>query len=117
MTDYDLNKTYEKLVTLMVDGRYYGFAGIASAVSYINQTEKNKKIKNITFWGDRDCIDSLKVRYLIRKEDPRELLNSEKDNQDFPTFQAKRNYLSRVMGHKLQRSVNKYEINYKPFNY
>ena len=117
LTDYDLNKIYEKLVTLMVDGRYYGFAGIASAVNYINKTEKTKTITNITFWGDKDCIYSLKLRYLIGKEDAKELLNTEKDNQVFTTIKAKKDYLSRVMGHKLQRSINKYEINYKPFNY
>lgn len=117
LTDYDLNKIYEKLVTLMVDGRYYGFAGIASAVSFINKTEKTKTITNVTFWGDKDCIYSLKFRYLIGKELPNELLWSKKDNQIFSTIKAKKDYLSRVMGHKLQRSINKYEINYKPFNY
>ena len=117
LTDYDLNKTYEKIVTLLVDGRYYGFAGIASAVSFINKTEKTKSITNVTFWGDKDCIYSLKLRYLIGKEDPKELLNTEKDNQVFTTIKARKDYLSRVMGHTLQRSINKYEINYKPFNY
>lgn len=117
LTDYDLNKIYEKLVTLMVDGRYYGFAGIASAVSFINKTEKTKSITNVTFWGDKDCIYSLKFRYLIGKEDPNDLLWSKKDNQIFSTLKAKKDYLSRVMGHKLQRSINKYEINYKSKNY
>jgi len=117
LTDYDLNKTYEKLVTLMVDGAYIGFAGIASAVGYINKAEKNKKITNITFWGDKDCIYSLKLRYLISKEHPNDLLNTENDKQIFSTIKAKKDYLSRVMGHPLKRSINKYQINYKPFNY
>ncbi len=117
LTDYDLNKTYEKLVTLMVDGAYIGFAGIASAVGYINKAEKNKKITNITFWGDKDCIYSLKLRYLVGREDPNDLLNTEKDMEIFPTTKAKKAYLSRVMRQKLKRSINKYEINYKPFNY
>ena len=117
LTDYDLNKTYEKLVTLMVDGAYIGFAGIVSAVKYICKAEKTKAITNITFWGDKDCMYSIKFRYLIGKEDAKELLYTEKDNQDFSTFKAKKDCLSRVMGHKLQRSINKYQINYKPFNY
>tara|TARA_R110001583_G_scaffold127557_2_gene279194 strand:+ start:164 stop:610 length:447 start_codon:yes stop_codon:yes gene_type:complete len=117
LTDYELNKTYEKLVTLMVDGTYVGFAGIASAVAYICKAEKTKDITNITFWGDKDCLYSLKLRYLIGKEDPKELLNTDKDNQIFLTIKAKKGYLSRVMGHTLKRSINKYQINYKPFNY
>ncbi len=117
LTDIDLNKTYEKIITLMVDGLYVGFAGVASAVSYINKAEKNKKISNITFWNDKDCIYGLKFRYLVGREDPNDLLNTEKDKEIFPTTKAKKDYLSRVMGQKLKRSINKYEINYKPFNY
>ena len=49
LTDLDLNKTYEKRITMQVDGKYIGFAGVASAVNYIRKVEKAKRIIYITF--------------------------------------------------------------------
>lgn len=118
LTDVDLNKTYEKLVTLQVDGNYIGFAGISSAIGYICKAEKTKgkKIKNITYWGSPEAIYYLKLRFALCKEDADDLLCTERDKEVWKNKAEKKDYLSRVMGRKVGKALNKYEVICKPCN-
>jgi len=45
------------------------------------------------------------------------LLWSKKDNEIWPNKKSKEGYLGRVSGMKIGKSVNKYKINCKPYNY
>jgi hypothetical protein len=116
LTDVDLNKTYEKLVTLQEEGRYIGFAGISSAIGYICRAEKTKDIKNITYWGSPEALYYLKLRFALCKEDADDLLCTERDNEVWKNKKEKKDYLSRVMGRKVGKAVNKHEVICKPCN-
>jgi len=117
LTDLDLNKTYEKRITMQVDGKYIGFAGVASAVNYIRKVEKAKRIIYITYWGNPEAINYLKLRFALCKADADDLLWTQKDNEIWPNKKSKEGYLGRVSGVKIGKSVNKYKIYCKPFNY
>ena len=117
LTDFELNKTYEKRITMQVDGKYIGFAGVASAVNYIRKVEKAKRIIHITYWGDPEAINYLKLRFALCKADADDLLWTQKDNEIWPNKKSKEGYLGRVSGVKIGKSVNKYKIYCKPYNY
>lgn len=117
LTDLDLNKIYEKRITMQVDGKYIGFAGVASAVNYIRKVEKAKRIIYITYWGNPEAINYLKLRFALCKADADDLLWTQKDNEIWPNKKSKEGYLGRVSGVKIGKSVNKYKIYCKPYNY
>ena len=116
LTDFELNKTYEKRITMLVEGNYIGFVGVASAVNYIRKVEKTKKITNIIYWGEPDAMNYLKLRFALCKADANDLLWSKKDNEIWPNKKSKEGYLGRVSGVKIGKSVNKYKIYCKPYN-
>jgi hypothetical protein len=116
LTAEDLHKTYEKRITLLCNGRYYGFAGIVSAITFILKKEKQNKITDITWWGDSEALNFKKLLFALTGAHVDDILWSKKDNEVWKTQQAKKQYLSRSFGVTLSRSVNKYKILCKPYN-
>jgi hypothetical protein len=113
LTAYDLAKTYEKEITIKVDNKYIGFAGISSAINYICKAEKTKKISEITWWGHERCLYHLKLLFALSKEHADDLLNGDRDAEIFPTLKDKKDYLSRTWGRKHPKSKYKYKITVK----
>tara|TARA_R100000315_G_scaffold62496_1_gene44454 strand:- start:4842 stop:5291 length:450 start_codon:yes stop_codon:yes gene_type:complete len=117
LTAEDLHKTYEKRITLLCNGRYYGFAGIVSAITFVLKKEKQNKITDITWWGDSEALNFKKLLFALTGADVDDILWSKKDNEVWKTRLAKKQYLSRSSGVTLSRSINKYKIICKPLIY
>ena len=117
ITAEELHKTYEKRITLMCEGRYYGFAGIVSAITFILKKEKSKKITEITWWGCSEALNFKKLLFALTGADVDDILWSKKDNEVWKTRHEKKQYLSRCSGVSLSRSANKYKIICKHLNY
>ncbi len=114
VTAEELHRIYDKRVTMKVDGISIGFAGISSAVQYIKKVEKNKKVTDITYWGVPEALYYLKLRYALTNDCAGDLLWTKKDQEVWPTLREKQEYLSRVMGQKVGKSINKYKLTCKP---
>lgn len=51
LTDADLARDFDKMVTAKVDGKYVGWSGVASFVRFKAARDYAQKIEDISYWG------------------------------------------------------------------
>lgn len=115
LTAEDLVYKYDKVVTAKVDGEYVGWAGEINFIYfYCNKGKHKREISDITYWGSPNCRFHLMMQFCLQCKDADELMHSDRDNEVFPTKEAKEKYIGSRMGVKLPRLNKPIEIKVNP---
>ena len=99
LTDYDLAKDYDKVVTARVDGEWVGWGSTYGFIHYYcNSGKHNKTIEDVTYWGNEGCRNHLSLQYCLQNKEVDELIND-----DLLTKEEYKHWIGYRYGKKLPR--------------
>ncbi len=78
LTDIDLAKDYDKVVTARVDGEWVGWGSTYGFIHYYaNSGKHNKNITDVTYWGNVGCRNHWSLQYCLQGKEVDELVNDD----------------------------------------
>lgn len=67
LTDKDLVKNYDKIITARVDGEWVGWGSVYGFIHYYcNKGKHKKEIEDVTYWGNVGCRNHLSLQYCLQ---------------------------------------------------
>ena len=78
LTDKDLVKHYDKVITARVDGEWVGWGSVYGFIHYYCNKGKHKKdIEDVTYWGAEGCRNHLTLQYCLQGATIEELVDDD----------------------------------------